>query len=497
MGEAVEEGGVDAHETCAVGEGSAVEGVLGAVLFEGETEAELVGQARGEGEVGGGGKDFVAAEAGPVGDEEVGGLGLVDGFVGVAGEEGEALADGLIEAEVVLVGGDVVAAGVDVVIAEAGEGSLDGLGVADVGVGVEGEEGGGAGTDGGEPGAGKRLACGGVVEGDRFLREVALLHALGGDEEVAADGLGKAQAFIGGEEEAFVVAVIEVREKDRTADGAAEIVGYFFGLGGLGKAEGDGIEAGVLEVPEGRAVELIGSGFGDGGDLAGLGVLGVIAYAVDADFGDGFGGREGVGLDVVGGEVLGGDAVDGGFGLGGKAALDGKFDAGIGRGRGSRREAAGVGLDAGEGLDDIEGRGGAGAAVVGGEIEDVAGGKSGGDGGVLAVDGTGVGSVDLDGFVGGGDGEGEVQAELLAGVELDAALDGGGEAGLGDADVVGSRIEVKGVVEAGGVGGEGAVGVGFDAMEGDAGVGDGGVAGVLDLAGDGGEGRLGGGSERA
>ena len=153
-----------------------------------------------------------------------------------------------------------------------------------------------------------------------FIRAVGTRYCTGTD-------WGKAETFVGREEEGAVVSVVEVGQNDRTADGAAEVIRDLLWLvGGVG-AIGNGIEGAVLEVPKGGAVQAVCAGFGYSRDLARLRVLRVVIHAIDADLSDGFGRGEGIGLDVVRGLVLRGDAVDRGLGLRGQTALNGELDA--------------------------------------------------------------------------------------------------------------------------------------------------------------------------
>ena len=165
-------------------------------------------------------------------------------------------------------------------------------GLADVQVGQreEAEQRGGAGV-GREALAGVELAGEGIGEGGGLLREVAGALLRGGHDVLHDARGGVAQAFIVGEEEGAVCGRCrQCGMSTRPAEGGAEVVGDFLGLvGGVG-AVGDGVEAGVLEEPVGGAVGLVGAGLGDGGDLAGLAVLGVVVDAVYADFADGLGG---------------------------------------------------------------------------------------------------------------------------------------------------------------------------------------------------------------
>ena len=254
-------------------------------------------------------------------------------FLGEAAEDEVLFRELMVEAHVELVaaGGGVEV--VDVV------GVRDSVRVALVRVRVEGENGARDGADAGRRDgvAGEGLVGERVADGDGFAGEIAGLHGRGGDGVLNRRLAGEAEAFEGEEEEGAVLAVVELRQDDGAAEGEAEDVRDLRRQGSL--AEGPGVEGFVLVVPEGRAVEVVGAAFRDGGDVAGLAEFGVVADTLDADFGDGFDAGEQVPLRRVAGGGRDGDAVDGGFALRGQAALDGVA-------------AAVVGLDAGQGGDE-------------------------------------------------------------------------------------------------------------------------------------------------
>ena len=91
----------------------------------------------------------------------------------------------------------------------------------------------------------------------------------------------------------------------------ATLCGLLAAFGAVGR----GIEELILQILVRRAMERVGAALGYGGDLTRLTVLGIVIYTIDPNFGDGFGGRKGVALDIVVGLVLCGDAINGGFGL--------------------------------------------------------------------------------------------------------------------------------------------------------------------------------------
>ena len=96
--------------------------------------------------------------------------------------------------------------------------------------------------------------------------------------------------LITSKEERSVAAVVEFRENDRASQVNAEVVQLVL-RDDVAKCVG-GIEVGVLNVLERPAMEVIGAGLGNRGDVGDAAKLSRIQVFADLDFLDGVEGRE-------------------------------------------------------------------------------------------------------------------------------------------------------------------------------------------------------------
>jgi hypothetical protein len=206
------------------------------------------------------------------------------------------------------------------------------------------------------------------------------------------------------------VAVVEVRNNDRSAEGAAEVVADQLRLG-VG-AERDGIEGGVLVILKGAAMQLVGAGLGDGGNFARLTELGVVEHAIHAQLLDRLAGDEGIGERCVRCCALRRNAVDRDLCLKRQTTLYRELGAGAVIGGGIR-------LHAGQRLDERDRAGAAcGGAIVGRQLLHIRRVKSGRDRGCFGLDVAGRRGIDGDLLAHTAGGELGIGAELLAGIQL-------------------------------------------------------------------------------
>ena len=123
MREAVEgKRGPETIQPSGLRDGLAIEGVLAAVFFEREAEADFVRQVRCEGVVERGGEDLVVRECRADRERQGGRLSLIDALAGVAHEEVGFRAERLVEPQIVLIRVDVVPPRAEVVVASVGQG---------------------------------------------------------------------------------------------------------------------------------------------------------------------------------------------------------------------------------------------------------------------------------------------------------------------------------------------------------------------------------------
>ena len=266
---------------------------------------------------------------------------------------------------------------------------------------------------------------GGVVDELRAeFAEIAFGHVGGGEGIEPAERAATAIELVEGEEpESLILAVIDFRDDERAAEGAAPFV--LFGWSADGGEEAASVELFVAEKFKGGAVELVGAGLhGEAGDAAhGVGVFGGVVVGDEFEFADGVDG--GVDLGVVG-EISAaeGDTVIVDLILEAAAAGDGLCPgAGGGDAGGEADEAGGVADAAAEGE---------------GHVEELLGFDDHADVGRFGLD-EGDTALDGDAFSDGADGKADVDGGGLVGLNLDAALDAGAEpVGFGG-DVVDAR----------------------------------------------------------
>src|SRR5579862_7721017 len=224
---------------------------------------------------------------------------------------------------------------------------------------------------------------------------------------------------------------------------------------------------------------MVGAALGDGGHLAGLSKLGVIEHAIDAQLRDRFARRKGVRQRAVAGGVLRGNAVNRDFGLEWKAALHRALNV-------CAVVGAGIGLYAGQRLNEVERAGSALAgAVVGGQVLDVDGVEGRGDGLRVGFNSAGRLRVHRDLLVHAADLEGSVLTELLACGEHETLKELRLEARGTDFKAVAALAEIENLVVAYvvGRGGPGYAGVDIGDLDGCSG--DDGPGGIFDIAEDG------------
>jgi hypothetical protein len=131
-------------------------------------------------------------------------------------------------------------------------------------------------------------------------------------------------ALVVDEEESPVLAVVDLREVDRSAEGSAELVlAVFLAPGSVGiRDEIVGVEGFVAQILPGVAPETIGSGFDDGVDDCADGVpeFRAVVAVLELEFFDGIGrGRDGVAAEDL--QVIV-DAADAVVDLSGLGAVD-------------------------------------------------------------------------------------------------------------------------------------------------------------------------------
>jgi len=257
--------------------------------------------------------------------------------------------------------------------------------------------------------------------GDPFT-EIAVVHFRSGDGERRSVGACTvAEAFIGEEENVFVLAVIDLGNPDRSAAGETEIVLLVNRVGDVGGVVEEVIRVEVVIAKElvGRAVVLIGPGFRDEGHYpCAVSVLRFIAAGIDGELVDGFDGgrirgnpafRQGA-RGVRGNAVQRG-AVGGSLAAANHEAVIAAEVLGIGRQRGKvERRADGAADDQRQVVDQL---------VL----------ESRGRFRILCLERNGRG-LDLDRLRGGAYLEGRIGAHGLRGVKRKPSLFGRTEAGL-------------------------------------------------------------------
>src|SRR3984957_14599579 len=146
----------------------------------------------------------------------------------------------------------------------------------------------------------------GIVDRNRRCRrsdpftEIAVVHLRSGDRKSGAVGSGAiAETFVGEEEKCLVLAVIDLGNPDRTADGEAEIVLLINRVGDMGGVVEEVIRVEIVIAHElvRRAVELGGAGFGlEVPDAGPVSILCFVAAGIDGELIDGLD-RRSIGSD--------------------------------------------------------------------------------------------------------------------------------------------------------------------------------------------------------
>ena len=311
--------------------------------------------------------------------------------------------------------------------------------------------------------------------------EVAVAHAVGEEQAVLVEVIAAVLGFNGAEEEGLIFAVVDFGDVDGAAGGTGELVVFEGGDGAIGggEREGRGGEGGVAVVPEERAAQTVGAGFGGDVDDAAAGgaVFGGKRRGLDGKLLDGFGRETGDGAAEADAGVVGAIGED--ERAEGSAAADAQITAGA---RGGADQSgvltAGVAADVGQGEGEVEH-----AAVDQRGVLNFARGDGGTEGAAFGVDGSGFG---LHGDFGG----------ERAGVEFDIDGDDAGgihfhvvdgalaEAGGFDLDPVSHGLERGQDVAAGGGGFLVGFLVGAEVGDGDGGTGNDGSGGIENSAGD-------------
>ena len=282
------------------------------------------------------------------------------------------------------------------------------------------------------------------------VRLITIAHRLRRDLVLDDSGAREAEAFVGAEEESFVLPIVQMWNHHRTARAAAEVIGNFRWFPG-GCTEGNCIERGVLVIPERAAVEGVRAALGDRRDVARIAKLCGTSHALHLDFGERFRRRECVSERLVSRRIGSGDPVHRKLGLRLQSALNGKV-------------AVIVRLHAGQDAEQVVGAVAvAGCPVVGGQVGDLERIIGGGDGLGFGSDDPNVRLHfhllrDLAEL------QGEIDAKRLPRDELQVLHVLGLEAGVAGLDRVVVGLGVDGFVVAVRVGGKGSrralVGVG-------------------------------------
>ena len=158
------------------------------------------------------------------------------------------------------------------------------IGGTEIDLGIQRQHGFGHGVDaaGGNHVAGKRRLGIRVANVDALAAKIAVSHEAGGHRILNRALARIAHRFPGEIEEGLVLAVVNFRNEDRSADGAAKGVADLGGQRILAKRPG--IESLVLVIPKERTMHFVSATLRRDSNVTRLAVLGRISHALHLDF---------------------------------------------------------------------------------------------------------------------------------------------------------------------------------------------------------------------